>query len=270
MIINTKFFTNEPERDLYSRFNTMLRSNTKFFDVLVGYFRTSGFFKIYPSMVDVEKIRILVGLNTDSETIELINQANNEITLESISNKQAKEIFSASVVKEIELTDDSAEIEQGIRTFIDWLKQGKLEMRMYPKASIHAKLYIVQKDSEKSPDFRGSVITGSSNFSMAGLQNNLEFNVELRDDSDLDFAINKFNELWIDGVDIKDIYIDTIQEKTWLKDDIKAYEIYLKTLYEFFKEEINSDKDSSAEYLLPDGYMKLQYQLDAVTQAKKN
>ena len=45
-----KFFTNEPERDLYSRFATILKSNTQFFDVLVGYFRTSGFFKMYQSL----------------------------------------------------------------------------------------------------------------------------------------------------------------------------------------------------------------------------
>lgn len=42
-----KFFTNEPERDLYSRFSAILKSNTQFFDVLVGYFRASGFFKMY-------------------------------------------------------------------------------------------------------------------------------------------------------------------------------------------------------------------------------
>ena len=44
MTTDLKFFTNEPERDLYSRFATILKSNTQFFDVLVGYFRTSGFF----------------------------------------------------------------------------------------------------------------------------------------------------------------------------------------------------------------------------------
>lgn len=56
-----KFFTNEPERDLYSRFAAILKSNTQFFDVLVGYFRASGFFKMYEALEQVEKIRILVG-----------------------------------------------------------------------------------------------------------------------------------------------------------------------------------------------------------------
>ena len=36
---------------------------------------------------------------------------------------------------------------------------------------------------------KGRVITGSSNFTEAGLQNNLEFNVELKDRSDYDFAL---------------------------------------------------------------------------------
>ena len=66
-----KFFTNEPERDLYSRFATILKSNTQFFDVLVGYFRTSGFFKLYPALESVEKIRILVGLNVDRFTVNI-------------------------------------------------------------------------------------------------------------------------------------------------------------------------------------------------------
>ena len=51
-------------------------------------------------------------------------------------------------------------------------------MRMYTEAPLHAKVYIVRKDEDKI-GYYGSVITGSSNFSEAGLQNNLEFNVEL-------------------------------------------------------------------------------------------
>ena len=53
------FFTNEPDRDLYGRFSNILKSNTQFFDILVGYFRTSGFFKMYKAMESVEKIRVL-------------------------------------------------------------------------------------------------------------------------------------------------------------------------------------------------------------------
>ena len=72
------FFTNEPERNLYERFNKILNSNIQFFDILVGYFRTSGFYMLYPAMKNIEKIRILVGLSVDWKTIEIIKQAKGE------------------------------------------------------------------------------------------------------------------------------------------------------------------------------------------------
>lgn len=141
-------------------------------------------------------------------------------------------------------------------------------MRMYTEAPIHAKVYILRKNQEKVPDTFGSVITGSSNFSEAGLVNNLEFNVELKDYADVRFALDKFEELWAKGTDIRNTYIEAVEQNTWLRGDITPYQIYLKTLYEFFKEEINADKENF-ETLLPDGYMRLQYQIDAVTQARQ-
>ncbi|MBU4304823.1 MAG: hypothetical protein KJ893_04265 [Candidatus Omnitrophica bacterium] len=39
------FFTNENDSTLLQRFKVTLENNAQFFDVLVGYFRTSGFFQ---------------------------------------------------------------------------------------------------------------------------------------------------------------------------------------------------------------------------------
>lgn len=263
-----KFFTNESERDLYTRFATILKSNTQFFDVLVGYFRSSGFFKLYEALEAVEKIRILVGLSVDKFTVKIIDHAKQEEITTGLSSNEGKAVLIEEVKTEFEQTDTSSEIEKGVRIFIDWLKSGKLEMRMYTEAPIHAKVYIMRKDPVKVPDMFGSVITGSSNFSEAGLVNNLEFNVELKDAPDVQFALNRFEILWEKGVDIRETYIEAVEENTWMKDDITPYQLYLKTIYEFFKEEINADKESF-ETLLPDGYMRLQYQIDAVTQARK-
>ena len=263
-----KFFTNEPERDLYTRFANILKSNTQFFDVLVGYFRSSGFFKLYEALETVEKIRILVGLSVDKFTVKIIDQAKQEETTAGLSSNEGKAILTEEVKTEFEQADSSSDVEKGVRIFIDWLKSGKLEMRMYTEAPIHAKVYIMRKDPVKVPDMFGSVITGSSNFSEAGLVNNLEFNVELKDAPDVQFALDRFEMLWEKGVDIKDTYIEAVEENTWMKDDITPYQLYLKTIYEFFKEEINADKETF-DTLLPDGYMNLRYQRDAVIQARK-
>ncbi|GLY11442.1 helicase-related protein [Pseudobacillus badius] len=263
------FFTNEPERNLYDRFQKILSKNTKFFDALVGYFRTSGFFLLHPALEEVEKIRILVGLNVDPKTVQIIERAGEEQLSFEMSSKHVKDNFKENVIEDLEHSEDSYRVEKGIRTFIKWLVSGKIEMRIYPHSPIHAKLYIMRKDLDKVPDQFGSIITGSSNFSQAGLVNNLEFNVELKDSRDVHFALERFEELWENSVEITSEYIETLNEKTWIRDNITPYELFLKTLYEYFKEEINEDKNDQWNDMLPDGFMKLQYQVDAVVQAKK-
>ena len=264
-----KFFTNEPERDLYGKFQTLLRGDAKFFDVIVGYFRTSGFFLMCDALESIEKIRILVGLNIDKLTAQIFQDFYASSSLFSPTMKVAKDNFSKSVKDEFDNSDVSYDVEHGVKKFLEWLKSGKLEIRIYTEAPLHAKVYIAREFENKITENVDSVITGSSNFSMAGLINNLEFNVELKDYTDVKFAYDKFEELWKDGEPVSDEYIEVIQNQTWLKNDITPYEIYLKTLYEFFKEEINADKEYSLENLLPENFIRLQYQMDAVIQAKK-
>ena len=64
------FLTNEAGKSLRHRFGALLTDDTRFFDCLVGYFFISGFYKLYPSLEKVEKIRILVGLKTDRTALE--------------------------------------------------------------------------------------------------------------------------------------------------------------------------------------------------------
>ena len=263
------FFTNEPDRNLYDRFSKILKSSTQFFDVLVGYFRTSGFYLMYPAMEYIENIRILVGLNVDGKTVQIIQKSKEEQLSFEMSHKEVKEEFKDNIQDEMENSQDSFKVEEGIKIFIKWLQSGKLEMRIFPESPIHAKVYIMRKDMDKCPDIYGSVITGSSNFSQAGLVNNLEFNVELKDSRDVDFALEKFEDLWSRSIDITEEYIEIIHKDTWIRDDIIPYELFLKTLYEYFKEEINEDKNDAWVDKLPDNFMKLQYQTDAVVQAKK-
>ena len=48
------FITNEQNRNLLERFKVLIK-DTEFFDVLVGYFYTSGFYAIYKSADDFFK-----------------------------------------------------------------------------------------------------------------------------------------------------------------------------------------------------------------------
>lgn len=267
MTTDLTFITNENGQSLKDRFNVLIK-DARFFDVLSGYFYTSGFYAIYKSLENTEKIRILVGISTDKHAFDLFQTAKDEVQLElsDPSFKEAKDIFVKQVAGELENSPDNQTVEQGVTKFIEWIKSGKLEIKVYPSQNIHAKVYIVTfKDGDRDT---GRVITGSSNLTQSGLVDNLEFNVELKNSSDHKFAKDKFEELWANSVDISEKYIETVETKTWLNQDIKPYDLYLKLLYEYFKDELNQSDEVFATYL-PENFMKLEYQEQAVLNAKK-
>ncbi|RLF05458.1 MAG: helicase, partial [Thermoprotei archaeon] len=111
-------------------------------------------------------------------------------------------------------------------------------------------------------------ITGSSNFTESGLVDNLEFNVELQRPEDYNYALKKFNELWNNAVDVNEKYVQTIQKKTWLNSNITPYQLYLKFLYEYFKEELNQNDEIFFKDM-PQDFKRLEYQEQAVLNAKK-
>src|SRR2546426_2361756 len=224
------FIMNEPGKTLRDRFGVLLIEDTRFFDCLVGYFFISGFYKLYPALEKVEKVRILMGLKTDRTAYELLQRAREQHDFVFKSHAEAKEQVTIDVLQELEKSQDSSEIETGVLKFIEWVRSGKLEIRAYPSENLHAKVYIMtfaEGDRDK-----GRVITGSSNLSQSGLQDNLEFSVELKNISDYEFAIAKFKELWAVAVDVSKPYEDTVVNRSPYA-HFTPYELYLKFLYEY-------------------------------------
>ncbi|MHB8232894.1 MAG: helicase-related protein [bacterium] len=260
------FITNEEEHNLRDRFKALIKE-TRFFDCLVGYFYTSGFFSIYKALEKTERIRILIGISTNKQSYDLLSAAKREEEQSlQFSHAETKDTVGGLVEKEMEDSEDNYSVEEGVLKFIEWIRSEKLEIRAYPSQNIHAKLYIMT--FEEGDRDKGRVITGSSNFTQAGLVENLEFNVELKNVSDYEFAKNKFDALWSNSVDISEKYIETIENKTWLNQNITPYELYLKFLYEYFKDELNQAEDIFVNYF-PESFKRLEYQEQAVLNAKK-
>lgn len=287
------FITNEEGQTLKNRFEVLIK-DSKFFNCLVGYFYSSGFHAIYKSLEKTEKIRILIGISTSKKVFDLIDSSVDSFSQSSnlsstplisdktflsssssasekqlqlqLSHSEVKEEFENLAINEFVESEDRKETEEGVAKFIEWVKSKKLEIKAYPSQNIHAKLYIMTF-LEGDRDI-GRVITGSSNFSQSGLIDNLEFNIELKNRADYDFALTKFNQLWADAVDVSEKYIQTINTKTWLNQDITPYELYLKFLYEYFKDEL-SQTDEIFLKNKPSEHIDLEYQRQAVLNAKR-
>ena len=256
--MGTNFFTNEKENTLLEKIEGVFKyKKVHFFDALVGYFRASGYFRIRKFIQQTPHIRILVGINVD----KLTYLANQQGLLFNPNSEQSQEEFFNEIKKNIQEAKYDKEVEDGMYQFIEDIVSGRIEMRIHPKQNIHAKIYIFREEVYH-PHGYGSVITGSSNLTEAGLEKNFEFNVELRYDDDIQFATETFERLWAESVEIDITHIEKIKTESYLNTDFTPYEVYLKFLLEYFGKSIDFDPNSVSD--LPKGYKKLSYQIDAV------
>ena len=261
---DTRFFTNKKGKSLLDRFKKTLKYVEKF-DVLVGYFRSSGFYSLYKELEKIDEVRILNGLDVDEKTFEVVNDLKDKINFQ--SSRKIKEKFANDLEIEVSNSEDTIDVYEGLQKFKEFLISGKIKLKQHPSHKIHAKVYISRFKGDVADVEYGRVITGSSNFSYSGFVDNYEFNVELKDRTDVEYALSMFEKLWEEGEDLKQVFLDTLENRTWLNDKITPYELYLKTLYEYFYEDINIDQE--ANFNLPDGFLDLEYQKQAVVAASK-
>ncbi|MDB5117023.1 MAG: helicase [Mucilaginibacter sp.] len=257
--MSTKFFTNTDQNTLFNKFEGIFKySNVYYLDILVGYFYSSGYFKIRKFLDDVAEIRILVGIDLDNRAKKALNKG-----LEINFNADtAREEFLKKAIKDIQDSDYKKDVEDGINAFLKDISSGKLQIKIHPSTQLHAKIYIFRQKEEHEHASWGSVITGSSNLTENGLERNFEFNVELRDHDDIKFAQETFERLWLESVNITDEFVQQIPKQTYINSDYTPHDIYIKFLIDYFDKSIDYDPESVTD--LPKGYRKLAYQVDAV------
>jgi hypothetical protein len=107
-----KFLTNQGENTLSKRLETILPL-TRDFDCLVGYFFISGFFRLYPALESVSKIRILIGLKNEQVVHGLIKIANYGSEQSAPSTAEVKHTFGGMMRSELIQAHDSVDIEKG-------------------------------------------------------------------------------------------------------------------------------------------------------------
>jgi superfamily II DNA/RNA helicase len=262
----TKFFTNQNDNSLLKKFEGVFTNieSIRHFDALVGYFKTSGYFKVRAFLDRIPKIRILVGINVD----QLIKKYHDKGQLYLENPDETKADFLDEIIKNIQEANYDEVTERGILQFIDDLVSGKIELRAHPKKKIHAKVYIFRPATfnEYAPC---EVITGSSNLTDAGLganpESNYEFNVSLREYEDVKFATDEFERLWAESVPILQAEAERIKNQTYLRDDFTPFELYIKMLIEYFGKRVDYDP-YNIDLLLPPKYIRLKYQSDAANQ----
>ncbi len=260
--MSTKFFNNRLGNTLFDKLKGIASTMTTFdrFLAVVGFFRSSGYFKLRKELGDISEIKILVGINIDD-----IFRKHNKALLMLSDEDKAKEIYNKDFKEDIINAEYAPEVENGILQMCEDLVSGRLQMRIHATKNLHAKFYLClpQNHNENSD---GWVIMGSSNISDSGLgikqPPQYELNVAMKDYDDVKYCSDEFWTLWNEAIPLTAEDIDMYKKKTYLGYQPTPYELYIKVLIDTFGDQVEDDFSIQ----LPDGVKDLKYQKDAVIQ----
>ncbi|MFI3314827.1 MAG: phospholipase D-like domain-containing protein [Rikenellaceae bacterium] len=241
-------------------------------DILVGYFYYSGFEQIYKNIAD-KKLRILVGLEVDTQIMGRVREVD-AFSSGNLSRGQIKDNYYNALVRLFNETDsfDSEEKITAFELFYKKIKDGTLEIRKTADPC-HAKMYLFEYNDmvNEGGEAPGSVITGSSNLSHAGLEGRLEINARFDQKQFYIDGKTIFNELWQDAISIADSktigeFDEKVIKHIWYEKLYAPYLMYVRVLHEYFT--IPTKENLLTPYDITDGkYYNLKYQTDATQMA---
>lgn len=260
--MSTKFFNNKDGNTLFDKLKGIASEMATFdrFLAVVGFFRSSGYFKLRKELGNISEIKILVGINIDD-----IFRKHNRALLMLADTDKAKEIYQNGFKEDIINAQYSPDVEEGILQMCEDLISGRLQMRIHATKNLHAKFYLCLPQNH-SVNSDGWVIMGSSNISDSGLgirqPPQYELNVAMKDYDDVKYCSDEFWTLWNEAIPLTAEDIDNYKKKTYLGYQPTPYELYIKVLIDTFGDQVEDDFSIQ----LPDGVKDLKYQKDAVIQ----
>jgi len=267
------FISNQnKQKTLSGRLNNIIKFSTEL-RWLVGFFYFSGWKEVYQNLRDNPdvKIRLLVGLQVGNH---LQNIFEHDIQEMDLSSDEYFNDFMTSLGFAINNEQqDTKEFYDQVHFFLDMINQERLIIKKTREPN-HAKLYLFEMNEEEydKHNFKGYLITGSSNLTRSGLYGQQEFNVEIKDYG-YEEAVAYFEELWGLAVPITEMeqrkkhLIDFVLHRSQaaLVQPFDAYALVLKTYLDLQK--LKKLKPQVERLLEKNGFKKFTYQLDAVNQA---
>ncbi len=206
-----------------------------------SYFTAQGWFSVAREIEKLSKVRLLVGCERPLPHDEINKQQNNRQTQNNNENlfaKHIQEIFQRHekyLLQEYELQPFNQRSTELWRNLPKALRKGNIEVRRYKKSFFHAKTWILKNTA---------ATLGSSNLTYAGVNKNQEANITLQN-----LEMQQTLEKWYEQVWQEAEVYDLATHYDQLNREYSPYEIYLKTLYECFQDEITLENEIESNSL---------------------
>jgi superfamily II DNA/RNA helicase len=212
---------------------------SKSIDIASGYFEIGALLALDGKWQKLDGLRILMG---------------DEVS------RRTKKAFEAALTKAVSALDGSLEAEkqknhflQGVDAIVEALRSGKIHCRVYRRDKFHAKAYITHARMEV---VGSTALVGSSNFTLPGLTENIELNVQVTG-APVSVLQEWYDEHWEEAEDVTAEVLKTIERHVR---EYRPFEIYARALQQYFEshEETANEWETSASRIFPvlAGYQK--------------
>lgn len=192
----------------------------------------------FPRLKDGEApvVRLLIGMVMPGQHHSLMDDLKREIDGETgnAGRRQKAEDAQTKLVEHLRL-----QLTRGLPTPEDratlgslhkLVASGQVQIRIYTRQPLHGKTYVFHRSDPVTPV---AAVVGSSNFTRAGLNTNLELNTDIPDRDAAKKVSDWFQHLWDDrwSLPVNEEILEIIEESWATPVPRSPYEVFLKVCY---------------------------------------
>ena len=202
---------------------TILKADQRQLDIATGYFAPEVWRIVGNALVELRTFRLLLGERPEvpmggPETVDL------------------RRYYRAKIADDLaRLTFDRQHAEL-VDALLEFLARDEAQVRLFSGPFLHAKAYIFDQIS----------FVGSGNFTPAGLTRNSELMLTSMSQATASGLREWFEGKWAQSEDYKPDLIDTLRASKFGSKPYTPFEVFMKALYEYFKERIALEQDRAA------------------------
>src|SRR6266568_2459784 len=274
--------------------NTLLQQhNGHSLDIATAYFNVGGWHLLHEGLDELGNFRLLLGDEPE---------AGFDLGLREVGAKPVK-----GLIRDLASASFNEHTLRLVEDLIAFLRQEHVQVRLYTQGFLHAKCYLFYSGGGFERFNSVAAIVGSSNFTRAGLLSNKELNLAHRanllpeevspervkgllesserkllaqvgEDERVTaanvpgvLAINELAEWyerqWETAREFKEELIDLIDSSKFGCKEYTPYQVYMKAIFEYFRDDLENEADSAAS--TRSAVELSEFQEDAVKKARK-
>src|SRR5258706_1362870 len=292
--MNIPFVIDNQQHKMADVLNTLLHHyKGQSLDVATAYFNVGGLPLLCDGLNGLGNFRLLLGDEPE---------AGFDLGLREVGAKPVK-----GLIRDLARETFNEKTLRLVEDLIAFLRQEHVQVRLYTRGFLHAKCYLFYSGGGFERFIPVAAIVGSSNFTRPGLQTNKELNLTHRANLSPEevepervkgllesserkrlaqlgefervtaanvpgvLAINELAEWyerqWEAARDFKDELIDLIDSSKFGRKEYTPYQVYMKAIFEYFRDDLDNEADSAAS--TRSAVELSEFQEDAVKKARK-